>query len=210
MSRKRFPMKVRLKEQFKKFYSHLEPRSLVRASMMMSALAAFGALVRFFHEVKGSQSKTEAGISILSNSGTPAIIQRPMRTSSLSQFVKLHRQLTEERGTLESRLREIDEALGERPLPSLSLVQGTTDQAETELTRPGRRGKRRMSPEGRARIAAAQRARWAKRNEGKGSASAAASAPKPKRRMSAAGRKAIAEGARKRWAAAKAAGRTKL
>jgi hypothetical protein len=149
----------------------------------------------------------------LPSSFTPRYSLGPMRNNSLSQFLKLRRQLTEERGTLESRLRQLNEALGEMPLPSLSLVQGATDQEETELTRPGRRGKRRMSPEGRARIAAAQRARWAKKNRGQAILTKSASdgiAQKPRRMMSAAGRKAIAEAARKRWAAAKAAGKSRL
>lgn len=77
----------------------------------------------------------------------------------------------------------------------------------------GRGGKRHMSAEAREKIAAAQRARWAKQNGGKTDSPKAASngsAEKPKRKMSAAGRKAIAEAARKRWAAAKASGKSKL
>lgn len=77
----------------------------------------------------------------------------------------------------------------------------------------GRGGKRKMSPAARARIAAAQRARWAKqRSETPSSSSTSSngSSEKPKRKMSAGGRRAIAEGARKRWAAAKAAGKSSL
>jgi len=59
--------------------------------------------------------------------------------------------------------------------------------------------KRKISAAGRARIAAAQRKRWA---ESKRQASASA---KPKRKLSAAGRKAIADATRKRWAAFRAA-----
>jgi hypothetical protein len=86
--------------------------------------------------------------------------------------------------------------------------------AASSSTGGARRGGRRtMSAEARERIAAAQRARWAKQNGGKTESPKGASngaAEKPKRKMSAAGRKAIAEAARKRWAAAKAAGKSKL
>jgi hypothetical protein len=70
-----------------------------------------------------------------------------------------------------------------------------------------------MSAEGRARIAAAQRVRWAKLKGGNAPARKSASnstAGKPKRKMSAAARKAIAQAARRRWAAAKAAGKSRL
>jgi len=67
-------------------------------------------------------------------------------------------------------------------------------------------GRRKMSAAGRAAIAAAARARWAKERAKKGSAPA-----KPKKRkVSAAGRAALAAAARARWAKAKAAGRSKL
>lgn len=63
---------------------------------------------------------------------------------------------------------------------------------------PQSSGKRSLSPEARERIAAAQRARWAK---AKGKAGKAA----PRRRtISAAGRAAIAKAQRERWAKAKA------
>jgi hypothetical protein len=58
--------------------------------------------------------------------------------------------------------------------------------------------KRGMSAAGRARVAAAQRQRWAAlKRSNKGSAATV----KPKRKMSAAGRKRIIEATRKRWAA---------
>jgi len=69
--------------------------------------------------------------------------------------------------------------------------------------RNGRRKRRGMSAAGRARIAAAARARWAKfRGE---------AAPRKRRRtMSAAGRARISAAAKARWRRAKAAGRTRL
>ncbi len=62
--------------------------------------------------------------------------------------------------------------------------------------RSGKRTTRRISVAGRARIAAAQRARWAKVHQAQGS--------KPKRRMSQAARKKIAAAQRARWAKQKA------
>jgi hypothetical protein len=66
---------------------------------------------------------------------------------------------------------------------------------------PGR--KRRMSAAGRARIIAAQKARWAKFKSGK-------PAKKAKRSMNASARARIAAAARARWAKAKAAGKKSL
>jgi len=67
---------------------------------------------------------------------------------------------------------------------------------------PAKRGRRRISAEGRARIAEAQRKRWA---SVKGEPEVAAAKPaKQKRRLSPAGRKAIQEALRRRWAAKRA------
>jgi hypothetical protein len=62
--------------------------------------------------------------------------------------------------------------------------------------------KRKMSAAGRRKIAAAQKARWAK---AKGTKSAAASAKKPKRQMSAAARAKISAAAKARWTKIKTA-----
>jgi hypothetical protein len=65
-----------------------------------------------------------------------------------------------------------------------------------------------MSPAARARIAAAQRARWARV---RGTTMVAVRpAASPVRMMSAAGRARLAEAARKRWAKAKRMGKTSL
>jgi len=63
--------------------------------------------------------------------------------------------------------------------------------------------RRTISASGRARIAAAQRARWA-RLRGNGAGKSSSSAPK-KKTMSAAARKRIAAAQRARWARVKAA-----
>jgi len=71
---------------------------------------------------------------------------------------------------------------------------------------PGRK-KRTMSAAGRARIAAAARARWARI---RGEAKPAKAAHQPTRKFSAAGRARLAALARARWKAAKAQGKTTL
>ncbi|MDB6032202.1 MAG: hypothetical protein JWM16_2540 [Verrucomicrobiales bacterium] len=84
--------------------------------------------------------------------------------------------------------------------------QGTS----TPITAPSRpAGKRDMSAAGKTRIAAAQKARWAKFNEDKGSGGSAPET-KPKRTMSPAAKAKIAAAARKRWKKAKAAGKNTL
>ena len=66
--------------------------------------------------------------------------------------------------------------------------------------------KRKMSRAGRAKIAAAQKARWARVKGVK----PAAKAPAKKRKMSAAAKAKISAAAKARWAKAKAAGKTSL
>ncbi len=78
-----------------------------------------------------------------------------------------------------------------------------------------KRGRKKISAAGIAKIVAAQKARWAKvKSAAKGAAKPAAKAsvkaPAKKRKMSAAARAKIAAAARARWAKAKAAGRTSL
>ncbi len=71
---------------------------------------------------------------------------------------------------------------------------------------PQRRGKKGMSAAGRARIAAAQRARWARLK----TTTNGAAMPKRRRTMSAAAKAKLAQVARARWRKAKAAGKTTL
>ena len=68
-------------------------------------------------------------------------------------------------------------------------------------------GKKGMSAAGRARIAAAQNARWAKVNKGK---TDGVPAKKGKRMMSPAAKKKLAAIAKARWAKVRAAGRNTL
>jgi hypothetical protein len=79
--------------------------------------------------------------------------------------------------------------------------------ATAPATTPKARKKHRMSAAGRARIAAAARARWAKI---KGTRAGAKSASKRKRKMSAAGRARLSALARARWQKVKASGKKRL
>ncbi|HZQ47185.1 MAG TPA: hypothetical protein VFC07_09245 [Verrucomicrobiae bacterium] len=75
----------------------------------------------------------------------------------------------------------------------------------------GRGGRGKMSPAARARIAAAQRLRWAKHRKGaSASAKTSGKAAKGKRKLSPATKAKIAAAARIRWARAKAANRRTL
>src|SRR5437762_3574271 len=97
---------------------------------------------------------------------------------SLEEAVSIRRQI----GSLEKRLNAI--------------LQGATSRS------PTRSGRRRMSAESRARIAAAMRARWAKR---KGKA-AHVSTTKREGGLTAAGRKRLSQLMKARWAARRKAG----
>lgn len=80
----------------------------------------------------------------------------------------------------------------------LNEILGPSEPVSIGLSKP----KRKMSASARGRIAAAQKARWAKL---KGAKSAIDPAQKPKRRMSPASRAKIAAAAKARWARVKAA-----
>jgi hypothetical protein len=94
----------------------------------------------------------------------------------------------------ESQKRHIDSQIYELR----QLLQG--GPAEATATPLAPKARRKMSAAGRRRIAAAQKARWAKVKTEPGPVSAAHQAPKGKRRLSAAGRKAISDATKKRWA----------
>lgn len=91
-------------------------------------------------------------------------------------------ELRAERNHAQQELQNLDEAI--RVIHNLN---GSRDGA-----RRGKRMTRTLSAAGRARIAAAQRARWAKVHQAHNS--------KPKRKMSLAARKKIAAAQRARWA----------
>src|SRR5260221_9775436 len=74
------------------------------------------------------------------------------------------------------------------------LLGGEIPTPAADGARPAKR--RRMSAKGRAAIAAAARARWAKK---RGAKTATAAGKKPKKKMSAAGRRALSLAAKTRW-----------
>jgi hypothetical protein len=104
-------------------------------------------------------------------------------------------------------LRERIEALEKE----LTDVLGVTTEPTVAPVPVAKRRKRRFSAATRAKMAAAQQARWASRKAG---ASVVAKAPvpvkKPKKQLSAAARAKLAAAAKARWAKVKAAGKKRL
>jgi len=93
----------------------------------------------------------------------------------------------------------------------LSQLTGATSQPAAKPVVAKASKKKGMSAAGRARIAAAAKARWAKVKAAKPVVKAAVvPAPKKKGGMSAEGRARIAAAAKARWAKAKAAGKKSL
>jgi hypothetical protein len=104
---------------------------------------------------------------------------------------------------LDDKIRELRSEIG-----GTGKVAVISDGATPVLTT-----RRSMSASGKARVAAAQKKRWAAFHKDKAPKVPEKTAPKKKRKLSAAGRKAIAEATKKRWAAhrtakAKAASKT--
>ena len=96
----------------------------------------------------------------------------------------------------ESQKRRIDSQIDELR----QLLNGGSAETGAESGSPAR--KRKISAAGRRRMAAAQKARWAK-IRGEAEPASSLVAPKParqKRKLSAAGRKAISEATKRRWA----------
>ncbi len=94
----------------------------------------------------------------------------------------------------EEQKRHIDTRIAE--LRTVLSGGGTETGAAPETPR---RKRRKINAAGRARIAEAQRKRWAESRKPAESA-AKHESPKPKRRLSAAGRKAISDATKRRWA----------
>ena len=104
----------------------------------------------------------------------------------MANFVRVVAQLQAERGRLEQDLRKLVQAI--------TALTGSSGSGATTRGRSKRLSgtRSRLSPEARERIAAAQRARWAKARATKGE--------KGKRRLSPAARNRIAAAQRARWA----------
>ena len=90
-------------------------------------------------------------------------------------------------------------------LSQLGAHKGASAPAKTPTSEA--KPKHRMSAAGRARIAEAQRKRWAAAKK-QSEPAAPEEAPKPKRRLSKAGKAAIVAALKKRWAAKRAATKT--
>jgi len=105
----------------------------------------------------------------------------------------------------ESQKRRIDSQIDELR----QLLNGGSAEPAAESGTPAR--KRKISAAGRRRMAAAQKARWAKlRGEAEPTSSLAAHKPaRQKRKLSAAGRKAISEATKRRWEAKRAEAQSK-
>jgi len=101
-----------------------------------------------------------------------------MKHTNLKQFLALQQALAAERQRVQARLAEINRVLGDGIAAPSS-------------------GPRKFSAATKAKMAAAQKARWAKRGKAD---SSSATKPKAKRRLSAAGRAAIVAAAKARWA----------
>jgi hypothetical protein len=87
-----------------------------------------------------------------------------------------------------------------------SILGGSRHAGNGAAPSPSRTRRNRMSAAGRARIIAAQKARWAKFKSGRGARAKSTGT----RTLNAAARAKIAAAARARWAKAKAAGRKSL
>ncbi len=109
---------------------------------------------------------------------------------------------------LDSLENELNDLLGgEVPADAKTAVEAP------DTSRPGRPKRRKLSPEGRAAIRAAAKARWAAMRMGKKGAKVAAEPEPPVKRrrvISAAGRRAMSLAAKARWAKAKEAGKSRL
>jgi hypothetical protein len=129
-----------------------------------------------------------------------------MKSDSIKQFIALQKSLTQERDQIQARLEQLIAILGSPSDAQRGVVDGGGGGGG--IPSPFAKEKRGMSAEGRAKIVAAQKARWAKYNAAKGSK--VITARRVKRKMSVAGRAKIAAAARARWAKAKAAGKSSL
>ncbi len=121
--------------------------------------------------------------------------------SDLNKYLAMKTALVSEKAKLEARLNAINKVLGQdvsAPAASAASTAPTTTA----------KGKRTFSAATKAKMRAAQKARWAKIKGKADSAAAPAAAgakkKRKKRKMSAAGRTAIVAAQKARWAAIKA------
>ena len=112
-------------------------------------------------------------------------------SADLQQYLKLQTALLNEKSRIEARLTAINRVIG------------GDDSTVTSAAKPTakRGGRRQFSAATKARMAAAQKARWAKL---KGTSTTTTPAAKKKRKLSAEGRAAIVAATKARWAKLKA------
>ena len=133
-----------------------------------------------------------------------------MKHDALKTFSALKAALEQERAQIQARLDDIQAALGGGEIPTPAAKQEPVWETEPKRG-PGRpKGtKGGMSAAGRAAIVAAQKARWAKKNEQKdftapqltvGATLAEPSKPAKKRQYTAEGKARIVAGIKARWA----------
>lgn len=113
-------------------------------------------------------------------------------STDINQYLKLRTALVNEKAKLEARLAAISKVLG----------QGAP---ATPAPAAKRGGRRQFSEATKAKMRAAQKARWAKLKGNAATTKTPAVAPKKKRKMSTAGRAAIIAAAKARWAKVKMA-----
>src|SRR4051812_11608175 len=94
----------------------------------------------------------------------------------------------------EAQKQRLDEQIRE-----LRSILSPREESVDETSGPRKSG-RKISAAGRARIAEAQRKRWADKKKQAEPAAASQKAARPKRKLSAAGRKRISEATKRRWA----------
>lgn len=132
-----------------------------------------------------------------------------MKNDILKQFTSLRNSLSAERTKLQSRLAEIEAVLG-AAVPAVAHFKAGKDLQA--LAAPKKKGA--ISAAGRARIVAAQKARWAKikaAQAGKsGGVKSSSVKPAAKSTLSSTARAKIAAAVKARWAKAKAAGKKGL
>ncbi len=112
--------------------------------------------------------------------------------SDIQNYLKLQSALINEKAKLESRLTAINRVLG-------------GDVVVTAAPTAKQGSRRTVSAATKAKMAAAQKARWAKLKGNAAPTTTSAPAPKQKRKMSAAGRAAIKAAQKVRWAKVEAA-----
>ena len=116
----------------------------------------------------------------------------------MSNLLQIQNELQSKRKELHQELSRIDAAI-----TALSGLSGHSSKAASDTASPAPR--RVLSLSARRRIAAAQRARWAKvRAQKKAGSTSALASPKPRRVLSMGARRRIAAAQRARWAKVRA------